>query len=78
MTEHSAAFEIKYTPYSELKAGDEFIKLGTRWVLLKDLAGTRELGFFKPEFTSSQYQIHLMVADEFGHLKMDWVREVPE
>ena len=42
--------DIKYTPFNDLRQGDEFVRVGMRPVLLRDLPGTRSGGHYKPWF----------------------------
>ena len=42
--------DIKYTPFAELREGDEFVRVGMRPVLLRDISGTRAGGHFQPWF----------------------------
>ena len=42
--------DIKYTPFNDLREGDEFVRVAMRPVLLRDIQGTRTGATFRPWF----------------------------
>ncbi len=64
---------LKYTPYAQLKEGDEFIRVGMLPVLLSDLEGTRLPTTFLPSGwgTGEPYDVRVMVPNPAG-----WLDEV--
>jgi len=50
----------RFTPFSELKDGDQYIRIGGRPVLLSDIRGHRDGPYFIPDLFGRDYLIYVL------------------